>query len=265
MLGTSVEGDAGIAGAQLVDRQGDGRFTEFREHDLAGAGRGIAGQQHAGLLTLQQQHRRQQGRLDVVKRLADDAARQPGAVRSALEHGVAAATILPSKPPERTHDQLRIAFDGDAVIFGDESERVSRLSGLAAFHDNETSRVGEALSGGPFKGFLAALHKLQEAFPAGEASPIRTALVTARSAPAHERVILTLREWGVRLDEAMFLGGRDKGPFLETFGADIFFDDSRHNVENARRHVATGQHVVERLVDRLAHADLASHLPVPPQ
>jgi 5'-nucleotidase len=164
----------------------------------------------------------------------------PDSVRSALEHGVAAATILPSKPPERTHDQLRIAFDGDAVIFGDESERVSRLSGLAAFHDNETTRVGEALSGGPFKGFLAALHRLQEAFPAGEASPIRTALVTARSAPAHERVILTLREWGVRLDEAMFLGGRDKGPFLETFGADIFFDDSQHNVENARRHVATG-------------------------
>ncbi|MCM2356208.1 MAG: 5'-nucleotidase, partial [Arenimonas sp.] len=102
------------------------------------------------------------------------------------------------------------------------------------------SRAGEPLSGGPFRGFLAALHELQQAFPPGEASPLRTALVTARSAPAHERVILTLREWGVRLDEAMFLGGRDKGPFLETFGADIFFDDSRHNVENARRHVATG-------------------------
>ncbi|PRH82204.1 5'-nucleotidase [Arenimonas caeni] len=164
----------------------------------------------------------------------------PSSVRSALEHGIAAATILPSKAPERSHDQLRIAFDGDAVIFGDESERVSKESGLAAFHDNETSRAGEPLSGGPFRGFLAALHQLQQAFPAGEGSPIRTALVTARSAPAHERVILTLREWGVRLDEAMFLGGRDKGPFLETFGADIFFDDSQHNVENARRHVATG-------------------------
>lgn len=164
----------------------------------------------------------------------------PSSVRSALEHGVAAATILPSKAPEKSHDQLRIAFDGDAVIFGDESERVSKESGLAAFHDNESSRAGEPLSGGPFRGFLAALHQLQEAFPVGEGSPIRTALVTARSAPAHERVILTLREWGVRLDEAMFLGGRDKGPFLETFGADIFFDDSQHNVENARRHVATG-------------------------
>ncbi len=164
----------------------------------------------------------------------------PNSVRSALEHGVAAATILPSKAPERHHDQLRIAFDGDSVIFGDESERVSQEGGLAAFHHNETTRAGEPLSGGPFRGFLAALHTLQQAFPPGEDSPIRTALVTARSAPAHERVILTLREWGVRLDEAMFLGGRDKGPFLETFGADIFFDDSQHNVDNARRHVATG-------------------------
>jgi 5'-nucleotidase len=163
----------------------------------------------------------------------------PESVRRALEHGVAAATILPSKAPERVHDQLRIAFDGDAVIFGDESERVSQEDGIAAFHAHETENAHEPLSGGPFRGFLAALHDLQQAFPA-DGSPIRTALVTARSAPAHKRVILTLREWGVRLDEALFLGGRDKGPFLQAFGADLFFDDSRHNVENARRHVATG-------------------------
>src|SRR5436190_9946283 len=163
----------------------------------------------------------------------------PESVRRALSEGVAAATILPAKAAAQVHDQLRIAFDGDAVIFGDESERVSQADGIAAFHAHETERAHEPLSGGPFKGFLAALHRLQSAFPADD-PPIRTALVTARSAPAHKRVILTLREWGVRLDEALFLGGRDKGPFLATFGADIFFDDSQHNVENARRHVATG-------------------------
>ena len=134
---------------------------------------------------------------------------------------------------------MRIAFDGDAVIFGDEGERVSREEGLDAFHRNETEHAEEPLSVGPFRGFLNALHHLQAAFPA-ENSPIRTALVTARSAPAHKRVILTLRSWGVRIDEALFLGGRDKGPFLEAFGADIFFDDSPINVESARRHVATG-------------------------
>ena len=88
--------------------------------------------------------------------------------------------------------------------------------------------------------FLSALHQLQQVFPPDERSPIRTALVTARSAPAHERVIRTLREWGVRLDEALFLGGRHKGPFLEAFGADIFFDDSQHNIDSARHHVAAG-------------------------
>lgn len=160
-------------------------------------------------------------------------------VAHALAAGVAAATILPSKAPTAASEQLRIAFDGDAVIFGDESERISQEHGLAAFHRNEIERAAEPLPGGPFRGFLDALHRIQAAFPM-EASPIRTALVTARSAPAHKRVILTLRAWGVRIDEALFLGGRDKGPFLEAFGADIFFDDSRANVESARRHVATG-------------------------
>ena len=171
----------------------------------------------------------------------------PESVAQALANGIAAATILPSKAPQRQSDQLRIAFDGDAVLFGDESERVSETEGIDAFHRHETERVLEPLSGGPFRGFLDALHRLQAAFPS-EASPIRTALVTARSAPAHKRVILTLREWGVRIDEALFLGGRPKGPFLQAFDADIFFDDSAVNVESARRHVATG-HVPRRVQD----------------
>ena len=164
----------------------------------------------------------------------------PDSVRRSLEHGIAAATILPAKALQQRSDQLRIAFDGDAVIFGDESERVSREQGVEAFGRHERDRAKEPLSGGPFRGFLSALHDLQAAFPAGKGAPIRTALVTARSAPAHERVIRTLRDWGVRLDEALFLGGRHKGPFLEAFGADIFFDDSQHNIDSARLHVATG-------------------------
>lgn len=166
-------------------------------------------------------------------------------VRAALVAGVAAAMLLPgvsrtSHDAGRNPDQLRIAFDGDAVIFDDEGERVSREGGLAAFAEHERQRAGEPLSGGPFRGFLDALHRLQAAFPTGDAAPIRTALVTARSVPAHERVIRTLRDWGIRLDEALFLGGRAKGPFLEAFGADIFFDDSEHNIASARDHVAAG-------------------------
>ncbi len=174
----------------------------------------------------------------------------PDSVRRALENDVAAATILPAKAVQQRSRQLRIAFDGDAVIFGDEGERVSREHGLEAFGRHERERAHEPLSGGPFRGFLDALHRLQAAFPAGEASPIRTALVTARSAPAHKRVILTLREWGVRLDEALFLGGRPKGPFLDAFGADIFFDDSQHNIDSARDHVAAG-HVPHGVANRI--------------
>jgi 5'-nucleotidase len=175
-------------------------------------------------------------------------------VRNALAAGVAAATLLPAASksrvsPHQPHDQLRIAFDGDAVIFDDEGERVSREGGLAAFAAHERAHAGEPLSGGPFRGFLDALHRLQAAFPTGQDSPIRTALVTARSVPAHERVIRTLREWGIRLDEALFLGGRSKGPFLEAFGADIFFDDSEHNIVSARDHVAAG-HVPHGVANR---------------
>jgi 5'-nucleotidase len=137
------------------------------------------------------------------------------------------------------HPEIRIAFDGDAVIFSDEAERIYQEKGLAEFNRVETERKGEPLPGGPFKPFLAALHEIQSQFEADE-SPIRTALVTARGAPAHERVIRTLRSWGVRIDEALFLAGKDKGAFLESFGADIFFDDQWRHCDSARGYVATG-------------------------
>ncbi len=161
-------------------------------------------------------------------------------VRKALDAGIAAATILPSNVGENsTNEQLRIAFDGDSVLFSDESERIYKEQGLQAFTDNEQQTAKSPLNGGPFKNFLIALNHLQTEFGEGE-SPIRTALVTARSAPAHERVIRTLRAWGIRIDEAIFLGGMAKGPFLKSFGADIFFDDQEGHCESAREHVATG-------------------------
>jgi 5'-nucleotidase len=160
-------------------------------------------------------------------------------VRQALQAGFAAASILPGKAADQAHQQLRVAFDGDAVLFGDESERISREEGLERFHQNEKDLAQTPLSVGPFKTILTALHRIQSAFPV-EQSPLRTALVTARSAPAHKRVILTLREWGVRIDEALFLGGREKGPFLAAFGADIFFDDSPGNIASASQYVPAG-------------------------
>ena len=169
-------------------------------------------------------------------------------VRQALEAGHAAATILGSGPAAHDSEQLRIAFDGDAVVFSDDSERLYREGGLPAFTAHEVAESRTPLAGGPFQGFLAALHQLQSRFPAA-ASPIRTALVTARAAPAHERVVRTLRAWDIRIDEALFLGGMDKGPFLRAFGADLFFDDQQGHCDSARPHVATG-HVPHGIANR---------------
>lgn len=174
-------------------------------------------------------------------------------VRSALDSGVAAATFLPSlnrstgddSRPDSSSDnnpassQLRFAFDGDAVLFSDEAEQIYKADGLAAFTATERAAAKQPLSGGPFKSFLSALQKLQAEFP-GDDSPIRTALVTARSAPAHERVIRTLRAWHIRIDESLFLGGLPKVEFLRAYGADVFFDDQRGHCDLAAEHIATG-------------------------
>ncbi|MBL4573597.1 MAG: 5'-nucleotidase [Gammaproteobacteria bacterium] len=160
-------------------------------------------------------------------------------VRQALESGVAAATILPSNKSGTSSEKLKIAFDGDAVLFSDDSEKIFKNKGLKAFTENEKEAANEPLSGGPFKPILAALQQIQMAFPPGE-SPLRTCLVTARAAPAHERVVRTLRAWNIRIDESLFLGGLDKGEFLRAFDADVFFDDQEAHCESARNHVPTG-------------------------
>jgi len=165
----------------------------------------------------------------------------PSDVRMALDAGCAAATILPLVRFSSDADagQLRIAFDGDAVLFSDEAEQVYRKHGLKVFNASESASAHEPLRGGPFKDFLVALHRIQSLFPV-EDSPLRTALITARGAPSHERVIRTLRTWGIRIDESLFLGGLDKGPFLKAFNADFFFDDQLVHCDSAGALVATG-------------------------
>ncbi len=168
-------------------------------------------------------------------------------VEYALQNGCAAATIMSSSQYDNHKTDLRIAFDGDAVIFSDESERVYQEHGLDAFTKSEKDAANKPLTGGPFKGFLHALQSLQSHFDTNDC-PIRTALITARQAPAHERVIRTLRAWNIRIDEALFLGGLDKSEFLRAFGADIFFDDQQGHCESASQHVATA-HVPNGIIN----------------
>ena len=170
-------------------------------------------------------------------------------VRQALNQNVAAATLMGRNKtqPGAEHEVLKLAFDGDSVLFSDEAEMVYQTQGLEAFSESELNQANRELGGGPFKAFLGALHRLQNEFPQGE-SPIRTALVTARGAPAHERVIRTLRAWDIRLDESLFLGGMDKTEFLRAFEADIFFDDHAAHCERAADHIPTG-HVPHGIVN----------------
>lgn len=150
-------------------------------------------------------------------------------VQDAIDSGIPAGIICCDTQREYMEEeddsnQIRIAFDADAVIFADESEQIYKKQGLKAFEANESSYATTPLKEGPFAPFLKILSRLQQEFP-GKKSPIRTALVTARSAPAHERVIRTLRAWNVRIDEAFFLGGISKKEILQAFHAHIFFDD----------------------------------------
>ena len=165
-------------------------------------------------------------------------------VMGALEAAVPAARVYPesSQAASRHAGEVRIAFDGDAVLFSDEAERVFQKDGLDAFTRHETAHALKPLPPGPFKPLLEALHKLQEASRTEKnfSMKIRTALVTARSAPAHERAVRTLMDWNVAVDEAMFLGGLDKGTFLKAFEPDFYFDDQRGHVDSARQHVAAG-------------------------
>jgi 5'-nucleotidase len=177
-----------------------------------------------------------------------------GDVRAALLEGYPAARVYPDsvRASERHPDEVRIAFDGDAVLFSDEAEQVYQRGGLPAFTQHEQDHVARPLPPGPFKPLLEALHALQASSEAG-GMRVRTALVTARSAPAHERAIRTLMQWGISVDEAMFLGGLEKGPFLRAFSPDFFFDDQTRHCESGAGAGPTGH------VPGIAHTAAAAN------
>jgi len=162
-----------------------------------------------------------------------------------IDNGVCASAVL-STPPEYKCDipeeQVRIAFDGDAVLFDESSELVYKEDGMQAFHDNEEKSQDIPMSEGPFAAFLKKLAKLQERLPMKmEFSPVRIAIVTARNAPSDLRVIKTLRHWGVYVDEAFFLGGIEKSKILQSFKAHIFFDDQDVHLKQSSLVVPSGK------------------------
>ncbi len=172
-------------------------------------------------------------------------------VEQALLSGYPAAHVYPhsAKTAENFPNELRIAFDGDAVLFSDEAEQVYQSQGLDAFVAHEIQRAKTPLPPGPFKPLLAALHRLQQETRENATMKLRMALVTARSAPAHERAVRTLMDWNIEIDEAMFLGGLDKGDFLKEFEPDFFFDDQTRHCESGAQAGPTG-HVRSGVTNR---------------
>jgi 5'-nucleotidase len=165
-------------------------------------------------------------------------------VQKVIDSGKCAAALIYAPPSEFNSEtsKVKIAFDADAVLFSDDSEFRYKTEGLEAFQKHESENEKNALKEGPFAKLLIKLSKIQEHLPTGvELSPLRLAIITARSAPSHLRVINTLREWGVYIDEVHFLGGLSKDKILEAFGAHIFFDDQEAHLGPASKVVPSGK------------------------
>ncbi|MFC7398196.1 5'-nucleotidase [Chelatococcus sp. GCM10030263] len=164
-------------------------------------------------------------------------------VQAAISAGAAAARlgVAPKDRQETREDEVRIALDGDAVVFSPESDEIYKADGLQAFLEHERNNAKKPMAGGPFGNFLKKLSLLRRIYMNGDGvSKVRIAIVTARNAPAHARVIHTLRAWGTPADEAHFVGVREKAPILKAFGAHIFFDDQEKHFLGASEVVPAG-------------------------
>lgn len=164
--------------------------------------------------------------------------------RKALENGLAAATMAQGSHSRAGDDsQVRIALDGDSVLFDDSADVIYRASGLTAFRDSELLKAGVPMGAGPFKNFLGKLCHLQKSLPDAKRDHLSLALFTARGVPSHGRPINTLRSWDLTINECFFLAGKPKGPLLAAYGADMFFDDTGHNIQSAAEHGVPAGHV----------------------
>lgn len=165
-------------------------------------------------------------------------------VQWVIDHTNCAAALIFNPPEGFNPEQNRVkfAFDADAVVFSEESEQIYKEQGMEAFHKHEVENEDVPLKDGPFAELLRKLSKIQEFLPTTiELTPLRIAIVTARNAPSHMRVIKTLRHWGVYVDEAYFMGGLSKDKVLKAFGAHIFFDDQETHLDGSSKVVPSGK------------------------
>ncbi|WP_313360393.1 5'-nucleotidase [Empedobacter sp.] len=165
-------------------------------------------------------------------------------VQKVIDSKICAAALIYAPPTEFIPENniVKIAFDADAVLFSEDSEFRYKTEGMDSFHQFEAENENVPLNEGPFAKLLKKLSKIQENLPTSiELTPLRIAIVTARNAPSHMRVIKTLRDWGVYVDEVFFLGGLPKDNVLKAFGAHIFFDDQEVHLDSSSKFVPAGK------------------------
>lgn len=168
----------------------------------------------------------------------------PADAKKALENGIAAASLVPSAHvPDMADRSVRIAFDGDSVLFSGEADAIYREHGLERFRTEELRDAHKPLADGPFRRLFGKLCELQSQL-GPDSALLRTGLFTARGNTNHGRPLATLRSWGLAVNVAAFVDGRDKGPYLRAFGADMFFDDTGKHVESAAAHDIPAGHVL---------------------
>jgi 5'-nucleotidase len=183
-------------------------------------------------------------------------------VQEVIDSKTAAAALILEHPTDfkSSQDTVRIAFDADAVLFSDESEQIYKSEGMAAFHKNETDKEDIPLKEGPHGKLLKTLSKIQQYMDTTiELTPLRIAIVTARNSPSHMRVIKTLRDWDVYVDEAFFLGGISKDKVLKAFNAHIFFDDQDVHLDDTKKIVPSAK------VPYLSNSPLSKNKPSNPE
>jgi 5'-nucleotidase len=163
-------------------------------------------------------------------------------VRRAVAAGLPAGTVLGTAQKDDSDDRdLRICFDFDGVLATDASEQIFQTEGIEGFRAYEIANAGIPHDAGPLKDFLAAVNRIQQREEEQRRQDpdyrirVHVSIVTARNAPAHERPVMSLKQWGVRVNDAFFLGGIDKGVIMEVLKPHIFFDDQEGHIASAAR------------------------------
>ncbi len=151
--------------------------------------------------------------------------------RAALDAGISAGVVCDGGELAREGEsEIRVAFDGDAELFADDGE-----AGEAA--DPASRSAGRGAPPASFARLLGAL-AMFGSDGRGRGPRLRTALVSSRTGAVQERMLRTLRRFGLQLDEAFFVGDLPKSEILAAFRPHVAFGEHPRAAARTLRPVA---------------------------